>query len=82
MKVSKLVKKLNHIFDKQERERQRQREELKEVLRAIKSKQRELEEELEQCTAPELCKELEEKISILLTQRRKVLEILKDNDSL
>ncbi|QQD20426.1 hypothetical protein GJQ54_01005 [Oceanospirillaceae bacterium ASx5O] len=82
MKISKMVKKLNALFDNHQRERQRQRKELKAALRKLRHKQHELDDALAACHEPTARQELEEKISILAAQRRKGLELLRElNDS-
>ena len=69
MKISKMVKKLNALFDNHQRERQRQRKELKAALRKLRHKQHELDDALAECHEPTARQELEEKISILAAQR-------------
>lgn len=78
MKIAKMVKKLNALFDNHQRERQRQRKELKAALHKLRHKQHELDDALAQCHEPTARQALEEKISILATQRRKGLELLRE----
>ncbi|MFY9178525.1 MAG: hypothetical protein WAO12_01960 [Venatoribacter sp.] len=78
MKTKKLMKKLSLLFNRQERKALKQRHELKDALAKIKCKQKELEQQLECCQDAEAKKELEDKISILETQRRKGLDKLRN----
>lgn len=80
MKFAKLVKKLNALFSTHQREQERQRQELQAALKKLKHKQHELNEALQHCHDAAERQELEEKISILATQRRKGLERLRELD--
>lgn len=81
MKFSKLVKTLNALFNSGQRHKRRQREELAAALIKLKHKQHELKENLHQCDSELERAELEEKISILATQRRKGLDMLRELDN-
>jgi len=81
MKFSRLVKKLNALFNQQQRHQQRQRKELAAALNKLKHKQHELKAKLQNCDSELERAELEEKISILSTQRRKGLEMLRELDN-
>ncbi|MCD8522694.1 MAG: hypothetical protein LRY66_16715 [Saccharospirillaceae bacterium] len=78
MKFSRLVKKLNALFNRKQRHKQRQRKELAAALNKLKEKQHELKDRLKNCDSELERAELEEKISILATQRRKGLHMLRE----
>lgn len=78
MKMKKLLKKMNLMLSRHEREKEKQRQELQDALQRLKDKQRELEQELAQCHDPARQQELEEKISILTAQRKKGLGNLRN----
>lgn len=78
MKFAKLMDRINALFNAEQRERSRRRSELKVMLKKIRHKQHELEQQLADCNSELERTSLEEKISILNTQRSKGLELLKD----
>ena len=78
MKFSKLMKKLNALFDAEAREHERKKRDLKTAMKKIRHKQKELEAELEACSNEQDRPGLEEKISILAAQRAKGLELLRE----
>ncbi|WP_430461195.1 hypothetical protein ACQUQU_18510 [Thalassolituus sp. LLYu03] len=81
MKFSKLMKKLNALFSSEAREHARKKRELKNAMKKIRHKQKELEQELASCHDDFERKRLEEKISILSAQRAKGLELLREMES-
>ncbi len=84
MKFSRLMDRLNALFDAHQRQHHRQRDDLKDALKKIRHKQRELEQRLAECDSELEQTRLQEKISILMAQRAKGLAMLKemdDNDS-
>ena len=78
MKFTKLIKKLNNLFDPQMRDQKSRRKDTKAALKKIRDKQHELEQRLKECSSDLEAKELQEKISILMAQRAKGLEFLKE----
>lgn len=78
MKFSKLINKVNALFNAEAREQERRRRELKSAMKKIRHKQKELEAELSSCGNDDERARLEEKISILSAQRAKGLELLRD----
>ncbi len=77
----KLFKKLGLFFDSKKLEAQQQRQELQDALRQLKNKQKLLKAELEDNSNEEERQQLEEKITILETQRRKGIDKLRNPDS-
>lgn len=78
MKYSKLIKRLNALFDPDLRAHQRKKRSIKDGLKKIRHKQKELEAKLENASDGKDRKKLEEKISILIAQRAKGLELLRE----
>ncbi|MEH6579929.1 MAG: hypothetical protein V7731_22985 [Amphritea sp.] len=79
MKTRRLIDKLKHFFDADLRAQQEQRESLKEVLDKLKSKEHELKDRLEREKNPEERERLEKKITLVHTQRKKGVALLKED---
>jgi predicted nucleic acid-binding Zn-ribbon protein len=78
VKYSKLIKKLSALFDPDLRAHQRKKSKIKEGLKNIRHKQKELEKKLAATDSELEQRQLQEKISILTAQRAKGLELLKE----
>ncbi len=78
MKLSKLLERLSELTDADRSEQLKQYKQLKKTLKQLRSKQKELEQEIASETNSDHCKELEEKLNIVSTQRRKGLDLLKE----
>ena len=71
-----LVDKLRKFLSRQERERITKRDKLHKLLKKMRKKQRELEEELVDCRDEETADSLRKRIRLLKEQRRKGVEVL------
>lgn len=80
MKYARLINKLNALFDPDQRIHQREKRRIKDGLRKIRHKQKELEKKLAASDSELEKRQLEEKISILVAQRAKGLALLKEMD--
>lgn len=77
----KLFKKLGLFFSRKKFEAEQQRKQLQDALKQLKAKHKSLKAELEDISNEEERQQLEEKITILETQRRKGIEKLRNPDS-
>lgn len=78
MKTNKLLEMLAGLFNRSNNEQSIAEAELKEALQLIKKKQKELRARLKETTDPDERKELQEKITILHTQRSKGIDKLRN----
>jgi hypothetical protein len=78
MGSKKLLKKLADFFDLDERARQKRKDELNELLARLKTKEEELKLEREMETDEKLQRELDKKIDLVHSQRKKGISLLKD----
>ena len=78
MKLNKLLERLTELTDADRNEQLKQYSQLKKTLKQLRSKQKKLEEEIASEEDAKRCKELEEKLKIVSTQRRKGLDLLKE----
>jgi predicted nucleic acid-binding Zn-ribbon protein len=78
MKLNKLLERLTELTDADRNEQLKQYSQLKKTLKQLRSKQKELEEKIASEEDAKRCKELEEKLKIVSTQRRKGLDLLKE----
>lgn len=78
MKLSKLLKRLNHLLASQDHEIRTQRDELSKTLKKLKEKSLDLEQRISACEDTEKKKELEEKLAILQSKRRKGVALAKE----
>lgn len=81
MNSKKLFKKLGLFFSRKKQAIEQQRLELQATLKQLKAKQKALRAELEDIDNDEERQQLEEKISILETQRRKGIDRLRNPDA-
>ncbi|OMH30310.1 hypothetical protein [Motiliproteus sp. MSK22-1] len=77
MKTKKLLSKIRAFFDSDLRDVQRQTDSLREVLDKLKKKETVLKSRLENEHDPKARKKLEKKISLVHSQRKKGLDLLK-----
>lgn len=77
----KMLKKLSEFFDMDARIREQRKEELAELLSRLKEKENELKQALETESSPELRDQLVQKIDIVHTQRKKGIQLSKDERS-
>jgi len=77
MKLKKLVKKVGNLIDADRQEQVKQCDTLKKTLGQLKKKAKELEKEIHKANDKDERKELEKKLKIVNTQRRKGLSLLK-----
>ena len=77
MKLNKLLERLKELTDADQSEQLKQYKQIKKTLKQLRSKQKELEKEITGEEDANRCKELEEKLKIVSTQRRKGLDLLK-----
>ena len=78
MKLNKLLERLTELTDADRSEQLKQYKQLKKTLKQLRSKQKELEQKIVSEEDSDNCKELEEKLKIVSTQRRKGLDLLKE----
>jgi acyl-CoA thioesterase FadM len=78
MKLNKLLERLTELTDADRSEQLKQYKQIKKTLKQLRSKQKELEQEIASEEDNDRCKELEEKLKIVSTQRRKGLDLLKE----
>ncbi|MEE4638268.1 MAG: hypothetical protein V2J42_05980 [Wenzhouxiangella sp.] len=71
-----LIKKLRKFLSKKERERILKREKLHKLLKKMRKKQKELEQELADCRDEKTASDLRKRIRLLQEQRRKGVEVL------
>ncbi|NDY95141.1 hypothetical protein [Wenzhouxiangella limi] len=71
-----VIEKFRKFLSREERERILKREKLHKILKKMRKKQKELEEELAECHDVETASKLRKKIRILQEQRRKGTEML------
>ena len=81
MNSKKLFKKLGLFFSRKQQALEQQRLELQATLKQLKAKQKALRVELEELDNEEVRQQIEEKISILETQRRKGIDKLRNPDT-
>lgn len=77
MRTKTLTEKFNLLFSQEKRLQAAELQELRDTLKQLKAKQKELQSELKECPEEALKIELTEKISILATQRRKGINKLR-----
>ena len=77
----KMLKKLSEFFDMDARIREQRKEELAELLSRLKEKENELKQALATESSPELRDQLVQKIDIVHTQRKKGIQLSKDERS-
>ncbi len=78
MGSKKLLKKLAEFFDLDARARQKRKDELNELLARLKSKEEELKLERELETDEEVARDLDKKIDLVHSQRKKGISLLKE----
>lgn len=78
MGSKKLLKKLTEFFDLDARARQKRKDELNELLARLKSKEEELKLERELETDEEIARDLDKKIDLVHSQRKKGISLLKE----
>lgn len=78
MKPSKLLKRLNRLLASSDTELQSQREELSTTLKKLKKKSLDLEQRIAACEDAKKKTELEEKLAILQSKRRKGVALAKE----
>ncbi|MGB5397143.1 MAG: hypothetical protein WBN96_08345 [Gammaproteobacteria bacterium] len=74
----KLLKKLKEYFDMDARDRVQKKDEMNDLLSRLKQKELELKAELEEEKDKKRKKELEQKIDVVHTQRKKGVQMLMD----
>lgn len=85
MKKKKLLKKLQAFFDLDERRKKAHIADLFKILKKLKAKERKIAAELEQESAPDKCKVLQQELEIIYAQRKKGIHVIKeliDSDNL
>jgi hypothetical protein len=78
MKLKKLLERLSELTDAEQGEQLKQYKQLKKTLKQLRSKCKELDQKISSELDPARSKELEEKLKIISTQRRKGLKLLKE----
>jgi hypothetical protein len=78
MGSKKLLKKLAEFFDMDARHRQKRKDELNELLSRLKSKEEELKTERELETDEKQMRDLDKKIDLVHSQRKKGISVLKE----
>lgn len=77
MSKHKLLKKLQKLFDAEARMKHVRQCEIRHILKRLKEKERKLAEKLEKTDDPEKSDLLRQELSIIYTQRKKGIEMLK-----
>ncbi|MEH6624934.1 MAG: hypothetical protein V7739_00680 [Motiliproteus sp.] len=80
MKTKKLIALVKGFFDDEQRTSEKKREALKEVLEKLKLKEKTLISRLEQIQDDSERADLEKKINLIHSQRKKGLKLLKEDD--
>ncbi len=80
MKTKKLIALVKGFFDDEQRDSEKKREALKEVLEKLKLKEKTFKHRLEQTQDENQRAELEKKITLIHSQRKKGLKLLKEDD--
>ncbi len=78
MGSKKLLKKLGDFFNLDTRDRQKRKDELNELLARLKSKEEELKTERELETDETQIRQLDKKIDLVHSQRKKGISVLKE----
>ncbi len=78
MKQKKLLEKLKAFFDSDVRERDKQKSDIKDVLKKLKKKERNLKEKLDAEDDVEKCNRIQQKIDVVYAQRRKGIKLIKE----
>ncbi|MEH6811065.1 MAG: hypothetical protein V7677_00910 [Motiliproteus sp.] len=80
MKTKKLIALVKGFFDDEQRTSEKKREALKEVLEKLKLKEKTLISRLEKIQDDSERADLEKKINLIHSQRKKGLKLLKEDD--
>lgn len=78
MKQKKLLEKLKIFFDSDAREREKQKSDIKDILKKLKKKERNLKEKLDTESDPEKSNRLQQKIDVIYAQRKKGIKLIKE----
>ncbi|MBL1142498.1 MAG: hypothetical protein HND53_10740 [Proteobacteria bacterium] len=78
MKQKKLLEKLKIFFDSNAREKKKQKSDVRNVLKKLKKRERQLKEKLELESNKAKQKRLQQKIDIVRAQRKKGIKIIKE----
>lgn len=77
MSKKKLLEKLQKFFAANQHEQQKHIEEIKQVLKKLKQKERQLQQKLECCDDAKTAVELQQELDIIYAQRMKGVKIIK-----
>lgn len=78
MKQKKLLEKLRIFFDSDARERENQRGDVKDILKKLKKKERNLKQKLDGENDAEKRNRIQQKIDVVYAQRKKGIALIKE----
>ena len=78
MKQKKLLEKLKHFFDLNEREKRKQKSDIKDILKKLKKKERKLRDKLDEENDEGKCLRIQQEIDIIYAQRTKGVNLLQE----
>ncbi len=78
MKQKKLLEKLKDFFDSDARERNKHKSDIKDVLKKLKKKERQLEEKLGKEIDEEKRNRIQQKIDVVYAQRKKGIKLIQE----
>lgn len=79
MKQKKLLEKLRIFFDSDARERENQKADVKDILKKLKKKQRNLKDKLDAENDAEKRNRIQQKIDVVYAQRKKGIALIKED---
>jgi len=78
MKQKKLLEKLKTFFDSDARERKKQKSDVKDILKKLKKRERNLKEKLESEDNVDKRNRIQKKIDVVYAQRKKGIKLIKE----
>lgn len=78
MKQKKLLEKLKAFFDSDARERDKQKSDIKDILKKLKKKERNLKEKFDAEDDVEKRNRIQQKIGVIYAQRKKGIKLIKE----
>jgi predicted nucleotidyltransferase len=78
MKQKKLLEKLKAFFDSDARERDKQKSDIKDILKKLKKKERNLKEKFDAEDDVEKRNRIQQKIDVIYAQRKKGIKLIKE----
>ena len=79
MKQKKLLEKLRIFFDSDARERENQKADVKDILKKLKKKERNLKDKLDAENDAEKRNRIQQKIDVVYAQRKKGIALIKED---